>query len=196
MNIIMSKREQKRQTILDMAQKIFSRFGLNKTTMDEIAKAARMGKATLYHYFNSKEQIFAEVIKEESRILKDKLNDALESAKTPQEKIRAYIITRIKYLNILANTYSALSDDYLEHYSSVKKFRQEFSDNELQTLMALLRYGVDKKVFSVMKINDVANVMVMALRGLEFALLTSEESEISDGDINLLTDIMLYGICK
>jgi len=196
MNNTMSKREQKRQTILDMARKIFSRFGLNKTTMDEIAKATRMGKATLYHYFSSKEQIFAEVIKEESRILKDKLNDALENAKTPQEKLRAYIITRIKYLNVLANTYSALSDDYLEHYSSVKKFRQEFSENELQTLAALLRYGVDKKVFSVMKINDVANVMVMALRGLEFALLTSEESEVSDDDINLLTDIMLYGICK
>lgn len=192
----MSKREQKRQTILDMARKIFSRFGLNKTTMDEIAKATRMGKATLYHYFSSKEQIFAEVIKEESRILKDKLDDALENAKTPQEKLRSYIITRIKYLNVLANTYSALSDDYLEHYSSVKKFRQEFSENELQTLAALLRYGVDKKVFSVMKINDVANVMVMALRGLEFALLTSEESEVSDDDINLLTDIMLYGICK
>ena len=192
----MSKREQKRQTILDMARKIFSRFGLNKTTMDEIAKATRMGKATLYHYFSSKEQIFAEVIKEESRILKDKLNDALENAKTPQEKLRSYIITRIKYLNVLANTYSALSDDYLEHYSSVKKFRQEFSENELQTLAALLRYGVDKKVFSVMKINDVANVMVMALRGLEFALFTSEESEVSDDDINLLTDIMLYGICK
>ena len=196
MNNTMSKREQKRQTILDMARKIFSRFGLNKTTMDEIAKATRMGKATLYHYFSSKEQIFAEVIKEESRILKDKLDDALENAKTPQEKLRAYIITRIKYLNVLANTYSALSDDYLEHYSSVKKFRQEFSENELQTLAALLRYGVDKKVFSVMKINDVANVMVMALRGLEFALLTSEESEVSDDDINLLTDIMLYGICK
>ncbi|RKY58843.1 MAG: TetR/AcrR family transcriptional regulator [Candidatus Neomarinimicrobiota bacterium] len=196
MNNTMSKREQKRQTILDMARKIFSRFGLNKTTMDEIAKATRMGKATLYHYFSSKEQIFAEVIKEESRILKDKLNDALENAKTPQEKLRSYIITRIKYLNVLANTYSALSDDYLEHYSSVKKFRQEFSENELQTLAALLRYGVDKKVFSVMKINDVANVMVMALRGLEFALFTSEESEVSDDDINLLTDIMLYGICK
>ena len=196
MNNTMSKREQKKQTILDMARKIFSRFGLNKTTMDEIAKATRMGKATLYHYFSSKEQIFAEVIKEESRILKDKLDDALENAKTPQEKLRSYIITRIKYLNVLANTYSALSDDYLEHYSSVKKFRQEFSENELQTLTALLRYGVDKKVFSVMKINDVANVMVMALRGLEFALLTSEESEVSDDDINLLTDIMLYGICK
>lgn len=196
METIVSKREKKRQTILNMAQKIFSRFGLNKTTMDEIAKAARMGKATLYHYFSSKEQIFAEVIKEESRILKDKLDNALENAKTPQEKIRAYIITRINYLNILANTYSALSDDYLEHYSSVKKFRQEFSDNELQTLTALLRYGVDKKVFSVMKINDVAKVMVMALRGLEFALLTSEKMEICDDDINLLTDIMLYGICK
>lgn len=192
----MNKREQKKQTILDVAQKIFSRFGLSKTTMDEIAKATRMGKATLYHYFSSKEQIFAEVIKKESQILKNKLNDALEDANSPQEKIRAYIVTRINYLNILANTYSALSDDYLEHYTSVKKFRQDFSNHEIQTLASILRHGVDQKVFSVMKINDVAKVMVIALRGLEFALLTEEKSEISDDDINLMTDIMLYGICK
>ncbi|HDR50317.1 MAG TPA: TetR/AcrR family transcriptional regulator, partial [Mariniphaga anaerophila] len=55
------KREQKKQTILEVAQHFFLRFGLNKTTMDEIAKAARMGKATLYHYFRDKEQIFYEV---------------------------------------------------------------------------------------------------------------------------------------
>lgn len=192
----MNKREQKKQTILDVAQKIFSRFGLNKTTMDEIAKATRIGKATLYHYFSSKEQIFSEVIDKESQILISKLKEAVENANSPQEKIRAYIITRVNYLNTLANTYSALTDDYLEHYTSVIKFRKEFSKHEIQTLESVLRSGVDQKVFSVMKIYDVAKVMGVVLRGLEFALLSEEKSEISNDDINLMTDIMLYGICK
>ncbi|MCK4357400.1 MAG: helix-turn-helix transcriptional regulator, partial [Candidatus Cloacimonetes bacterium] len=45
----------KKEQILKVAGNIFAKFGLKKTTMDEIAKLARMGKSTLYYYFKSKE---------------------------------------------------------------------------------------------------------------------------------------------
>ena len=56
------KADEKKRIITKVAQKIFSKYGLIKTTVDEIAKAARMGKASLYHYFKSKEDIFKEVV--------------------------------------------------------------------------------------------------------------------------------------
>jgi AcrR family transcriptional regulator len=55
----------KRKTILKVSKDLFSRFGLVKTTVDEIAKLARIGKGTVYHYFKSKEDIFAEVIQKD-----------------------------------------------------------------------------------------------------------------------------------
>jgi len=191
-----NKRENKKEQILAVAQKFFSRFGLKKTTMDEIAKAASMGKATLYHYFSSKEQVFAEVIRKESRILRNKLNEAIDIADDPKEKIRAYITTRMNYLNSLSNTYTALTDEYLKHYSFVEKFRQDFNDCEIQMLSSVLRYGVDKKIFSVMNINSIARIIGIALRGLEFPLLTEGKSKNFEDDIDLMVDTVLYGICK
>ncbi|MBC8489830.1 MAG: TetR/AcrR family transcriptional regulator [Bacteroidetes bacterium] len=190
------KYEDKKYLIISVAEKFFSRFGLNKTTMDEIAKAARIGKATLYHYFVSKEHIFAEVIQKESRVLKNRLNEAIEAANNPKEQIRAYIITRMNYLNTLVNTYSLLTDEYLEHYACVKKFRLDFNKYEIQTLASILRDGVGQKVFSTINVNDVAKVIGIVLRGLEIPLLTEEKSENFDDDLNLITDTMLYGICK
>ncbi len=190
------KHEDKKNLIISVAEKIFSRFGLNKTTMDEIAKAARIGKATLYHYFASKEHIFAEVIQKESQILKNRLNEAIKAANNPKEQIRAYIITRMNYLNTLANTNSALTDEYLEHYACVKKFRHDFNNYEIQILASILRDGVDKKVFSTINVNDVAKIIGIALRGLEIPLFTEDKSENFEDDINLMTDTMLYGICK
>ena len=195
-NYTKRKYEDKKNLIISVAQKFFSRFGLNKTTMSEIAKAARIGKATLYHYFASKEHIFAEVIQKESQILKNRLNEAIETTNDPKEQIRTYIITRMNYLNSLTNTYSALTDEYLEHYACVKKFRHDFNNYEIQTLASILRDGIDKKVFSVININDVAKVIGIALRGLEIPLLTEGKSEKFKDDINLMTDTMLYGICK
>ncbi len=191
-----NKRENKKEQILTVAQKFFSRFGLRKTTMDEIARAASMGKATLYHYFRSKEHVFAEVIKRETQILRNKLNEAMDITDDPKEKIRAYITTRMNYLNSLSNTYSALTDEYLKHYSFVEKFRQDFNNYEIQLLSSVLRYGVDKKIFSIMNINSIARIIGIALRGLEFPLLREGKSKNFKDDIDLMVDTVLYGICK
>ncbi len=78
----------KKQIITMVAQNIFSKHGLLKTTVDEIAKAARMGKASLYHYFQSKEEIFKEVVEQENRFLKEKIRDAVNREKNPQKKMK------------------------------------------------------------------------------------------------------------
>ncbi len=41
-------KEDKKERILVTAEKIFARFGMKKTTMDEIAREAHIGKSSLY----------------------------------------------------------------------------------------------------------------------------------------------------
>lgn len=53
---------EKRTQIIKAADKRFAKHGLNKTTLDEIARDLRIGKATLYHYFKSKEDLFYKTI--------------------------------------------------------------------------------------------------------------------------------------
>ena len=49
-----------RELIITVASDIFTRFGFRKTTMDEIASALHKGKSSIYHYFESKEELFTE----------------------------------------------------------------------------------------------------------------------------------------
>jgi TetR/AcrR family transcriptional regulator of autoinduction and epiphytic fitness len=55
----------KRRQILDGAYRIFMRDGFDATSMDDIAKEAGVSKGTLYVYFDSKERLFHELIREE-----------------------------------------------------------------------------------------------------------------------------------
>ena len=96
-------KEEKKEHILAIAEKVFARFGMKKTTMDEIARKAHVGKSTLYYYFESKEQVFAEVIQKDSRRLKQKLQEAVASGMTPQEKLRNYVLARMKHLHDLGS---------------------------------------------------------------------------------------------
>ena len=51
-----------RKAILDAAKLEFARKGLGGARVDEIARAARANKRMIYHYFNSKEGLFKQVV--------------------------------------------------------------------------------------------------------------------------------------
>ena len=65
--------EDTRDKILSVANRLFSRFGFHKTSMDEIAKIARKAKGSLYYHFSSKEDLFKEVVSNEIISLKNQL---------------------------------------------------------------------------------------------------------------------------
>ena len=46
-----------RQTLVDVARKLFAKQGLENTTMNDIAVASGKGRRTIYTYFKTKEDI-------------------------------------------------------------------------------------------------------------------------------------------
>lgn len=59
----MQLREERREQILQAALKVFSRRGLAATKISEIAKEAGLSHGLVYHYFNSKDEIFITLVK-------------------------------------------------------------------------------------------------------------------------------------
>ncbi len=55
------KRENKK-FILEAAEKVFSQKGYSRATVDDISDEAQFSKATIYRYFDSKSDIFSEII--------------------------------------------------------------------------------------------------------------------------------------
>ena len=55
---ISTKRNIKENSIIDAAEKVFSKQGFANTKMEDVAKALGMSKGTIYFYFNSKENLY------------------------------------------------------------------------------------------------------------------------------------------
>ena len=60
--------EPTRKRILEAAYRLFRRQGYSRVTMDEIAATARLTKRTLYHHFESKDRLLAEVLVEQHEL--------------------------------------------------------------------------------------------------------------------------------
>jgi AcrR family transcriptional regulator len=56
------ERKMRQERILSGALNVFKTKGLEGSTMDEIAAESGFGKATLYYYFHSKEEVFSAIL--------------------------------------------------------------------------------------------------------------------------------------
>jgi len=186
----------KRKIILKVSKNLFSRFGLVKTTVDEIAKLARIGKGTVYHYFKSKEDIFAEVIQKESNILQEEILQVLKSEHTPQRKLAAFIKTRFRHLKKMTNYYSALTDDYLQHYSFIEEARREYLKREIQTVKDLLNEGVEKGVFEIKDTKLAAESIIFLLKALEYPWTQEKDTPDIERYTDQFLNILFKGIEK
>ncbi len=68
----------RKNQIIRAAAKRFARHGLNKTTLDEVARDIRIGKATIYHYFTSKDDLYFATLKWECENFIDQVKIILE----------------------------------------------------------------------------------------------------------------------
>ena len=101
--------EDTRDKILSVANKLFSRFGFHKTSMDEIAKIARKAKGSLYYHFASKEDLFTEIVNKEIVSLKTQLSIIVEDTDlSASGKMKKYLNKRMEVLNDAANYHETL----------------------------------------------------------------------------------------
>ncbi len=186
----------KREIIIEEAKKIIAKYGLKKTTMDDIAQSLKMGKASLYYYFKSKDEIFSEIITRDSQKYKDKLRDVLTEAKSPADKLRMYILTRIMFLSKLKEYFAALTDEYYENYTFIKEIRSDFYSFEIITLKDIIKEGMQENFFSPLSLAASASSVSIAIKGLEIALLLEHSSFDMKKETTNMTKLIIKGLEK
>ena len=83
-------REKEEQIVL-AARKVFARYGFSKTTMEDISAEVEMGKASLYYYFPTKENLFhAAILHEQDEFIK-KAASLFEKRNSAKKKLKIYV---------------------------------------------------------------------------------------------------------
>lgn len=54
-----------RERLLTEGRRLFERFGLSRTTVEDLARVAGISKGSFYRFFPSKEQLFMEILEQE-----------------------------------------------------------------------------------------------------------------------------------
>ena len=192
----MLDKDEVKETIVNVARHIFSRFGFRKTTMDEIALATRKGKSSIYYYFESKEEIFQAVVEKEAGLLKAELHETISQIEDPREKLKAYILIRMRGLSKLANFYDALKNEYLSHLEFINVIRKKYDDDEIAAIENILKKGIENSEFMIDSPHLASVAIVTAMKGLEIPIFVEVSETDVEKRIDNLVNILFYGLVK
>ena len=78
-----SRKEQKRQSLLDAAYALFTEKGVAKTSVDEIVRGANVAKGTFYLYFHDKDQLLGQLVYNISAQVLEEAYEWLDERRTP-----------------------------------------------------------------------------------------------------------------
>lgn len=192
----MVDKEELRKKIVDTAGRIFSRYGFRKTSMDEIARALKMGKSSIYYYYDSKEAIFEAVVLNEANTLRNELTKSIKSVDSPLDKMKNYVFVRMRAFQKLSNYYNAIFDKNLDHFEFIETVRAKYDREELAMLRLILYDGARKKVFNVANSEYTAMAIQTTLKGVEVPLFWKRKEENIESRLNAILDVIFYGIVR
>ena len=84
-----------RQAILNAARTRFMHYGYKKTTIDDIAQTAGVGKGTVYLYFDNKEEILLTIARSVKHNITEQMQAISASLAPPDEKIRRMLLAKV-----------------------------------------------------------------------------------------------------
>jgi len=93
-----TKKKKTRQAIMDAAIRLFSEKGFEKTSVDELAKEAGVGKSTIYGYFHTKNEIFLAFCEDQVDFVFTDLAQKRDPDASLQEQLLTLFMGQFRYV--------------------------------------------------------------------------------------------------
>ena len=185
-----------RDKIVSVADRLFGRFGFQKTSMDEIAKIARKAKGSLYYHFSSKEDLFKEVVQKEIDEIKMKLSAVVNNSELSAEgKLKKYLLLRLEGMLDATNYHETLNPVEIDHFEFMDDIRLDFDAWEKERLTIIINEGVERGEFHIEPDPEVLSEMfIMIVKGLEIPFFIQGQYETYLPHIDGMVEILLKGM--
>jgi AcrR family transcriptional regulator len=139
------KKAEINRILLKKGREYFIRYGLKKTSVDEIAIAAGIAKGSFYKFFESKEALFLAIHEESEKLLQQDLILKLDSIKDPEEKLRAFFRSSFTLLEqdpLLRLAFCQEGFDSMARFLSSQKYEMHFH-NDMEFLEKLVQRWIE-----------------------------------------------------
>lgn len=178
-----------KESIKKAAQDLFRKYGYHKTSVNEIAKRAKIAKATIYKYFDSKEMVL-------HAILMDYINTSVHEivhnppANVDQEEYLTNLILRTSRLSYtICNEF--IGWEFIRESTNAQEFLKILSDDLEKLLISSFNQA---KLFKAEHYSERLRFLIKASKSIvfSFAFTSVSDSDVRKNFISFQKEILPY----
>ena len=190
MNRKIEERARRKKLILNGALRAYSNNGIEKMTMDTIAEQSDFGKATIYYYFSSKEDIICALLEMGWQTLWESVEEMIVEKVTPRKKF-------VKILNKMADIVYENRTLYEFLFTVPRNVKipddkaswKQFQGRTYAMLQSIVDEGIDHGDFANIK----PDLFMKAVGGIFHGIVfMGEQKKLQENDIESLISNFIY----
>ena len=174
-----TQRRDVKSALLDATDRLLSRSGYKKMTIDDLAAEVGIGKGSVYLHFSSKEEIALSHIDRIIERLKSRLAEIAARPSTCERRLKDMLIERVVFRFDSVQHYTQSLNDLLSKIRpSLLQRRKKHFDEEARLFAALVKEGIEKGEFAKVPVKETAESLLLATNSLlPYSLSTQELGE-------------------
>jgi AcrR family transcriptional regulator len=184
-----------RQEILEVAEQVFIQKGYHGATIEEIAREAEFATGTIYNYFDSKEELYNQVIQTIAQDFMDDFEEEVLSKDKPKDAIAALIDLRLshfqKHRGFFRVFFETTPGSQINPERAIPKNCVKMYDSYLQQVTDIFNRGVEDGTFD--RLNPL--FLTLCLQGVVNAFVAywshRGSDEPSKADVEQLKNIFI-----
>lgn len=162
-----AKNGTKKETIIEVAAKLFHEKGFSATSMRDLAEKVGVEASSLYNHIRSKSEILQEICFNVANLFTANIEDIDNSEENAINKVEALLRFHIRQMvNHFEKVYVSdrewkhLSDPYLSNYQNQRRiYRKRFA--------SIIQQGIERKEIKNMDAPTAVLIMLHAISGIE-----------------------------
>jgi len=200
------EKDSRKKLILRSARSLFFKKGFNKVTVDEIAKSAELGKGSIYLYFDSKEEIYAQILLSDIDNFNRRVSVLLEKGSSATDLLTEFSYIYIDFFLNDGELFRILMAYMLQpaKMNLPEKLNAQILNanaSSINVIGQILQLGVDAKEFSAeVNVKQNQNALWGLLNGIIslyiFSGAQTKRKERIYSTTNLALEIFIKGLKK
>lgn len=186
-------------SILDATARLLARYGYSKTTIEDVAREAGIGKGSVYLHFASKEEVVLSLVDRAVREVLDELRAiAADDDASAADRMRRMLTARVLGRRLRFRGYSTSLNDLLAALRpALLVQRNQHLRDEAAIFRAVIQDGVRLREFRTSDPEGAANALLTATNSLLPYYLSPRElgsSAVIDKRIDTVAALLLAGL--
>ncbi len=181
------------QAIRQAGVKLIYQHGYEAMSLRQLAAEVGLQSGSLYKYFDNKQSLLFDIVREHMEDLLSKVSEALDGLSDPMDRLRAYVGFHLRYhMTRMAHVFIAnmeIRSLEAEHRAEIVAMRRRYEG----LLDAILREGAERGLFKVTDSRVSTYAIISMLTGI--CMWYRPDGRLSQDElVTIYTDLVTGGV--